>query len=275
MKHNIDIKTVNGFGDEWERFDQSILEQKEKIELFNFYFNIFPWNKVNTNSIGFDAGCGSGRWASLVAPLVKTLYCVDPSSAINVAKKNLKDFDNCIFLNESIDEFTNKPLNLDFGYSLGVLHHIPDTAEALKNCVKILKPGAPFLVYLYYSFDNKPKWYFYLWKISDSFRKIISVSPFNLRFIISQFIAFLVYLPLAKSAKILSFFNFNVSNFPLSAYKDCSLYTIRTDALDRFGTRLERRFSKDEIFKMMSDSGLIDIKFSHTTPFWCAVGIKK
>ena len=275
MKDNIDIKTVNGFGDEWERFDQSILEQKEKIDLFNFYFNIFPWNIVNSNSIGFDAGCGSGRWASLVAPLVKTLYCVDPSSAINVAKKNLKDFDNCIFLNESIDEFSKKPLNFDFGYSLGVLHHIPDTAAALKNCVNILKPGAPFLVYLYYSFDNKPKWYFYLWKISDLFRKIIAISPLNIRFIISQFIAFLVYLPLAKSAKILSLFNFNVSNFPLTAYKDCSLYTMRTDALDRFGTRLERRFSKDEIFKMMSDSGLIDIKFSHTTPFWCAVGIKK
>ena len=42
-----------------------------------------------------------------------------------------------------------KENSMDFGYSLGVLHHIPDTKEALQKCVSKLKPGAPFLVYLY------------------------------------------------------------------------------------------------------------------------------
>ena len=32
-------------------------------------------------------GCGSGRWAQFVAPRVKKLFCIDPSEAINVAKK--------------------------------------------------------------------------------------------------------------------------------------------------------------------------------------------
>ena len=36
----------------------------------------------------------------------------------------------------------------------------------------------------------------------------------------------------------------DVRHFPLSAYRDRSFYTMRTDALDRFGTRLERRFSR-------------------------------
>ena len=38
-------------------------------------------------------GCGSGRWAQFVAPRVKQLICIDPSEAINVAKKNLDKFD--------------------------------------------------------------------------------------------------------------------------------------------------------------------------------------
>jgi len=273
MKTNIDIKTVKGFGDEWERFNQSELELTEKINGFNLYFNIFPWDKINSNSIGFDAGCGSGRWASLVAPKVKTLFCVDPSSAIQVAKRNLSDFNNCIFLNESIDEFSKK--YNDFGYSLGVLHHIPDTKAALQNCVNTLKPGAPFLLYLYYSFDNKPFWYFYIWKLSDYFRKIISILPNGLRYLVSQLIAFIVYVPLAKFAKLIEKIGFNVSNLPLSSYKNNSLYTIRTDALDRFGTRLEQRFSKNEIYNMMIESDLTEIKFSESIPFWCAVGIKK
>ena len=48
---------------------------------------------------------------------------------------------------------------MDFGYALGVLHHVPNTQEGLNSCIKLLKPGAPFLVYLYYSFDNRPNWY--------------------------------------------------------------------------------------------------------------------
>jgi len=48
---------------------------------------------------------------------------------------------------------------------------------------------------------------------------------------------------------------------------------MRTDALDRFGTRLERRFTKAEMKEMMERSGLENITFSQTS-FWTAVGYK-
>ena len=42
------------------------------------------------NSIGFDMGCGSGRWAKLIANKVKLLNCIDPSAvALEQAKINL------------------------------------------------------------------------------------------------------------------------------------------------------------------------------------------
>ena len=50
---------------------------------------------------------------------------------------------------------------------------------------------------------------------------------------------------------------------------------MRTDAFDRFGTRLEHRFSRDEIAAMMQAAGLIDLKFSDRSPFWVAVGWKQ
>ena len=36
-------------------------------------------------------GCGTGRWAEFVAPKVKKLHCIDPSDAIKVAEKKLKN----------------------------------------------------------------------------------------------------------------------------------------------------------------------------------------
>ena len=64
------------------------------------------------------------------------------------------------------------------------------------------------------------------------------------------------------------------SSWPLSYYRDKSFYVMRTDALDRFGTRLEKRFSKRQIKAMLESAGLKNIQFSHKLPYWCAVGFK-
>ena len=69
--------------------------------------------------------------------------------------------------------------------------------------------------------------------------------------------------------------NFNVKNFPLSYYKNLSFYTMRTDSRDRFGTNLEKRYTKKQIKNMLKKAGLYNIKFSKKAPFWCAVGFKK
>jgi hypothetical protein len=62
---------------------------------------------------------------------------------------------------------------------------------------------------------------------------------------------------------------------PLSAYRRRSFYSMKTDAFDRFATRLEQRFTKVQISSMMSGAGLENILFSENVPFWCAVGYKK
>jgi len=271
---NQDKNTVEGFGDEWSRFDQSDLPEDEQQLLFDEYFSVFPWKDISKESVGFDLGCGTGRWAKSVAPKVKKLICIDPSNAIDIAKKNLSNFDNCEFESATVDDISIDNNSMDFGYSLGVLHHVPDTEMGIKQCAEKLKKGAPLLLYLYYRFDNRPFWFRFIWSITDLLRKVISKMPYGLRYILSQIIAVVVYFPLARTAFYLGKLNLNVSNFPLSSYKNLSFYTMRTDALDRFGTRLEQRFTRNEIKNMMENAGLENIKFSNSKPFWVAVGYK-
>lgn len=271
---NQDKNTVEGFGDEWSRFDQSDLPEDEQKLLFDEYFSVFPWENISKESVGFDLGCGSGRWAKSVAPKVKKLFCIDPSSALGIAKKNLSNFDNCEFQSTTVDDISIDNNSMDFGYSLGVLHHVPNTEMGIKQCVEKLKKGAPMLLYLYYRFDNRPFWFRFIWSISDLLRKIISKMPHGLRYIFSQIIAVVIYFPLARTSFYMEKLNLNVSNFPLSSYKNLSFYTMRTDALDRFGTRLEQRFTRDEIKIMMENAGLENIKFSNSKPYWVAVGYK-
>jgi ubiquinone/menaquinone biosynthesis C-methylase UbiE len=274
---NRDETVIKGFGDEWSRFDQSPRWLESDLDTqFKQYFSLFPWSSLPRNAVGFDAGCGSGRWAKFVAPQVGALHCCDPSpEALSVARANLAKIDNCQFHVAGVDEMPFPPGSMDFGYSLGVLHHIPDTEAGLKACVRLLKPDAPFLLYLYYAFDNRPLWFKALHRTSEALRLPVSRLPLTARYWVSQVFAGLVYFPLARLAFGLEKAGFNVGSFPLSAYRDRSFYTMRTDALDRFGTRLERRFSRDEIAGMMTRAGLTNISFREDVPFWCALGRKR
>ena len=47
---------------------------------------------------------------------------------------------------------------------------------------------------------------------------------------------------------------------------------MRTDAYDRFSTRLEKRFTRVEIEGMLKFAGFERVLFSDNAPFWCAVG---
>ena len=274
-KTNVDYETVEGFGDEWVRFDQSKLSSQERKAIFESYFSIFPWADLSKVAEGFDLGCGSGRWAKLVAPLVGRLHCIDPSVALDVARRNLSGFGNCEFHCATVDAIPVEDSSMDFGYSLGVLHHVPDTQAGIDACVKKLKPGAPFLVYLYYAFDRRPWWFRAIWRLSDVLRRAVSHLPHGLRYATSQTLALLVYLPLARVAQVAEKTGVDVSNFPLSTYRNLSFYTMRTDALDRFGTRLEQRFTREQIRSMMEKAGLERVVFSETAPFWCAVGYRR
>lgn len=271
---NLDIATVKSFGDEWSRFDQSALSIAEAQRIFDEYFSVFPWDRLAKDSTGFDMGCGSGRWAKLMAPRVGHLHCIDPSSALGVAKLALSSAANVSFHQASVDESPLPPNSQDFGYSLGVLHHVPDTADAIRACVAMLKPGAPFLVYLYYAFDNRSFLFRLIWRCSDLLRRAVCKLPAMLKHLVTDILAVLVYYPLARFALLAERMGLAVASIPLSYYRNHSFYTMRTDARDRFGTPLEHRFTKHQVKEMMESAGLVSICFSDAAPFWCAVGLK-
>lgn len=267
---------MEGFGHVWDRFDQTALAPEELKERFASYFGIFPFAALPAGSEGFDLGCGSGRWARLVAPRVGRLHCIDPSDkALSVARRALADQGNVAFHVAAVDAIPLDDASQDFGYSLGVLHHIPDTEQGMMSCVRKLKPGAPFLVYLYYALDNRPGYFRAIWRVSDLGRRVVSRLPFPLRTAFSNAVAATVYWPLARSARWLERRGKRIDHVPLSAYRNYSFYTMRTDALDRFGTPIEKRFSRSEIEAMMNRCGLTDIRFSDSSPFWVACGFKR
>jgi SAM-dependent methyltransferase len=249
------------------------LPENERIALFEAYFSLFPWGEVGGTSVGFDLGCGSGRWAQLVAPRVGHLHCVDPSeAALAVAKRNLSHLPNCDFHQASVDSIPLADSSMDFGYALGVLHHVPDTAAAMVSCVRKLRTGGIFLLYVYYALDNRPWWFRQMWRMSDRVRRLVSRMPPAPKQVFTDVVAACIYWPAAQIARAVEMSGLNPDVLPLASYRKRSFYTMRTDARDRFGTPLEQRFTAGQLRKMMTAAGLAEVRISDAPPYWCAIG---
>jgi SAM-dependent methyltransferase len=275
---NVDLDVTAGFGQEWASFRQGEdeLSAPDRSAIFNSYFYIFPWDSLPPNPVGIDVGCGSGRWSMMVAPKVGHLHLLDASSeALAVARQNLAQRANVSFHLASLDNIPLPDGSLDFAFSLGVLHHVPDTMAAIRSIAAKLRAGAPFLVYLYYALDNRPWWYRAIWRLSDLLRAAIWRLPHRIRLVISQIIAIGIYWPLARFAALVERAGLSPSAIPLESYRNRKLYVMRTDAYDRFCTKLERRFSRQQIEELLLNCGFREISFSDNVPYWCAVGKKQ
>jgi SAM-dependent methyltransferase len=270
---DLDSKVISDFGDEWAKFGYESNARSSELTLqFQKYSELVNFSEFDPkHSIAADFGAGTGRWAQFILKNFSQTYLVEPSDgAFRVLKNKFTNNSKVILEHTTISNSKIQSASLDFAMSLGVLHHISDTAQAFKDINMKLKNGGLFLGYLYYKVENKPFLYRSAFSVANFFRKRISTMPFYLKKKVCFVIAFLVYLPMAKIAKFLNSINLNTSNIPLHQYADLNFYMMKNDALDRFGTKLEKRYSKQEISKLLLDSGFDPTStiFSESEPFW-------
>ena len=270
---NLDQQVIDSFGHEWAAFDYAESETDDALDnQFSAYCTPIDLTQFNSkSSVAADFGAGSGRWASRLLPYFSLVYALEPSDGANkVLKNKFSKESRMTILQETVGANAIPAESLDLAMSLGVLHHIPDTGLAIKDVASKIKSGGVFLCYLYYKLEDKPRYYRGLFWTSNSIRWVISRLPYPLRKLIARVIAALIYLPLARTSKLLGSRGKDVSNFPLHHYADMPFVMLQNDALDRFGTRLEQRFSKKEIAEMLGKAGfdLSTLKFSDVEPFW-------
>lgn len=271
---NIDKKVVDEFGDEWIKFyahnDDLVKKGGEE------YFDILNEEMINNNTYALDIGCGTGRWTKYLTSKAGFIEAIDPSQAIFAADKLLGEIKNVRLTQASIETLPFADETFDFVMSIGVLHHIPDTRKAMYDCVKKVKKGGYFFVYLYYNLEKRGPYYTALYKISNFIRKIVSRLPGNLKHFVCDVLAIVFYMPFILAGRFFKFLGFTnlAKRMPLHGYQNRSFFMIRNDTLDRFGTRLEQRFSAEEIIEMMQSAGLTDIVISPGIPLYHAVGKK-
>ena len=249
------------FGEQWQRFDRILPEHERE---FRGYFDLFEGPELD-GIRACDVGCGIGRWSFFLARRCREVVLIDFSEAIFVARRNLRDSDNCLFFQADLRALPFRDDFADLLFSLGVLHHLPTGAL---DAVRRLARFAPkLLVYLYYALDNRP-WHFRaIFAGADRVRRILSrVRSRRAREITSWVLTVGVYLPFVMLGRLVS--PLGLGRFvPLyEYYGGMSAGRIRQDAYDRFFTPIEQRFTRGQI------RGLEDtferVSISEGPPYW-------
>lgn len=272
-EEHVHADTVSSFGDEWRKF--SSFTDDEIQHIGNEYFDVVKPLDLTKETVALDLGCGSGRWSRFLADKVGFVEAIDPSDAVYTAVQLTKGKNNVRVTRAGVDSIPFADQSFDFIMCLGVLHHLPDTAIALTKAVKKLKKNGLFLLYLYYNLDNRNFLFRFIFSLANALRNIISKLPSPVKLFLCEIIAVIIYLPfifIAKLVKTVFPAKEYYKKIPLAYYLGKSFKVIRNDALDRFGTPLEQRFSKGEIKMMMENAGLGELTFSPNEPYWHVTG---
>lgn len=96
-----------------------------------------------------DAGCGMGRFAEVCAVAGAEVHAIDLSTAVEAAARNLGHLPNVSFYQADIMNLPFADGSFDAIYSLGVLHHTPDTRRAFLSLTRLLKPGGRIAIWVY------------------------------------------------------------------------------------------------------------------------------
>jgi len=96
------------------------------------------------NDLALDLGCGTGKIANTIAPLVRKIIGIDSSSAMLEQAHKMND--NIEFLRMDCENMTFRSNRFDLITARMVFHHVNNIPQALKNTYRVLKPHGRIVI---------------------------------------------------------------------------------------------------------------------------------
>ena len=249
------------FGAEWKTFSEILPEHERE---FRQYFDIVDPSMYRGRRV-CDFGAGIGRWSHFLKSDARELVLVDFSEAIFVARNNLRDTDNAVFVLGDVAALPFKDDVIDFAFCLGVLHHLP--IPALEGVRRLARYADVLLIYLYSALDGRPLYYRMLFKPVHYLRLLLSrVRSEAMRNVICWMLTLGIYLPAILLFRLLTTLRLIERPPFLEFYESKSIGRLRQDAYDRFFTTVEQRVSRDQIGTLSDTFG--EVTISDGLPYW-------
>ena len=253
-----------------KRYIPRFVDTDNYVESFSFEWDIF--RKVQLDSInrtteseetfkektGFDlssakgklfldAGCGAGRFMEVVVKYGGIVVGVDLSFAVDSAFDNIGLKEGVHIIQADIFNLPFREGAFDFIYSIGVLHHTPDTRSAFLRLPRFLKSGGEIAIYVYDYYKLR----FLI--ISQIWRRITTKLPKRLLYLMSY-----AAVPLYYIWKI-PFIGLPMQIiFPINMHKSWRWRVL--DTFDWYSPKYQHKHTYYEVYRWFKEGGLSNIE---------------
>src|SRR5262249_40745818 len=141
---------AGNFGFEWNLHSDTQLDDQRSDESEHTFRNKtgFTREQLRGKRV-LDVGCGMGRFSDVASRWGATVVGIDLSRAVDAAQRNVGGRPNVHIAQADVFELPFRAETFDFIFSIGVLHHTPDTRKAFDNLPGLLRRGGTIAIWLY------------------------------------------------------------------------------------------------------------------------------
>jgi SAM-dependent methyltransferase len=247
-------RTEASFGYEWTQFHDWTASGTTN---FNDYFQGVDLQRLRPQRV-LDAGCGMGRHARQMGQHAAHVVAVDFSAAIDMAAMNVADAARVDCVQADLLALPFADASFDYVYSLGVLHHLSDTAGALRQLAAKTRPGGRVRIYLYWRRHGIGGW---ILRAVNVARRLTVRLPFPILKVLCWWLAAALWLGVVLPYRMLARLGVERHRqWPLFVYAKYPFTVLYNDQFDRFSAPLEKRFDAHEVRRLMEGAGLRDVQ---------------
>ena len=144
-------KYANSFGQQWRYFAKTQLDDLQTMDSQIRWDSEVTWNAEDLEGKTIiEFGSGAGRFIDVASKLgVKLAIGIDITDAVDASQENLSQRENCFFIQADFFKLPIKKSSVDFGYSIGVLHHTPNPEKAFYQLVDVVSENGSVALGLY------------------------------------------------------------------------------------------------------------------------------
>ncbi|MGY0714109.1 class I SAM-dependent methyltransferase [Azospirillum argentinense] len=247
------------FGYSWNQFNELSQEQEEQFRRWTIHLD----PEVDWKGKTFlDAGCGAGRnshWAMKFGAAGGVGIDLDERS-LGAARRNLAGYGSVQILEKSIYDIGFQGA-FDIAFSLGVIHHLDNPLQALRQMRQATRPGGKVLIWVY-GYENME---FYVNVLDPVRRALFSRLPIRL-------VSALSHLPAsALWAMLRSGLHPSIEYFRL--LRGFPYAHLRHIVFDQMLPRTANYWRREEVEALMTQAGLEDIRLEWVNQMsWSAIG---
>jgi SAM-dependent methyltransferase len=262
---DIENQTIKDFGKQWLKYNDTE-GYFGSLELFSDILSPFlnP-DDIKDCSVA-EIGSGSGRIVNMILEAgAKRVIAVEPSDAFEVLCRNIKQPEKVTCLKITGDLLPAYG-NLDYIFSIGVLHHIEDPTPVVDAAFKALRPGGYFLVWLYGKEGNN----LYL-ALINPLRVLTKHLP---HFILVSLVE-IMYWPLVLYIKFCHRLSLPLKEYMMLVLERMSPKKRRLIIYDQLKPSYAKYYTKREAEKLLIDGKFENVRVHHRHEYsWTVIGTK-